>query len=359
MAANHPRPVQTRPGQSEGPNGAAPPRPALYCVVPRDLSPNLFEALRRHYGDDPNVHVIMDRRAAPLEAGDRPAGRERRGLEPHRLSAVPEQVGQLPRQLRRHAGRLLFVEAGEIAGRRARNEEGNRLAARYQAGDARAMDEIYLRFFDLVSGYARGFVRNREDAEDVAQEVFTRLMTAIARYKVGGPSPFVGWLLLITRNAAVDVLRLNGRELPHDPAELDERVESAGGAEEDAEIVAVLDRLSPSDLSFLIGRLPEAQREVMQMRYDLDLELDEIAATLGKQRNAVDQLHSRGLRTLKSKLDAVERRRSAPSSRRRMPTLTRLKPAPVLTGRRFALSRSPGNPRAFASPASRWSTRRW
>jgi hypothetical protein len=45
----------------------------IYCVVPPELADELFEKLKAHYADDPNVEVIVDRRAAD---------RRRRGAPP-------------------------------------------------------------------------------------------------------------------------------------------------------------------------------------------------------------------------------------------------------------------------------------
>ena len=34
----------------------------IYCVVPQELAPELYEKLADYYADDPNVEVIIDRR---------------------------------------------------------------------------------------------------------------------------------------------------------------------------------------------------------------------------------------------------------------------------------------------------------
>jgi hypothetical protein len=36
----------------------------IYCVVPQELAPELYEKLADYYADDPNVEVIIDRRKA-------------------------------------------------------------------------------------------------------------------------------------------------------------------------------------------------------------------------------------------------------------------------------------------------------
>jgi len=47
----------------------------IYCVVPEELVPELFDRLNDYYADDPHVEVIVDRRKS---GGSLPAGGERR-----------------------------------------------------------------------------------------------------------------------------------------------------------------------------------------------------------------------------------------------------------------------------------------
>ena len=51
----------------------------IYCVVPPSMKGELFDKLTRYYRDDPNVTVIVDRRANEGgEPGPKPADRGRR-----------------------------------------------------------------------------------------------------------------------------------------------------------------------------------------------------------------------------------------------------------------------------------------
>ena len=46
----------------------------IYCVVPQELAPELYEKLADYYADDPNVEVIIDRRDGPDRRAGKPAG---------------------------------------------------------------------------------------------------------------------------------------------------------------------------------------------------------------------------------------------------------------------------------------------
>src|ERR1700761_101426 len=81
-----------------------------------------------------------------------------------------------------------------------------RAVARAKQGDRAAMRFLYLRYADNVYGYARSIVHNDHDAEDIVQQVFTRVLTAIEGYEQRSV-PFSAWLLRITHNMAIDHVR--------------------------------------------------------------------------------------------------------------------------------------------------------
>jgi hypothetical protein len=54
----------------------------IYCVVPQALADELYDKLADYYEDDPNVTVIIDRRAQGGEPGDHPAHTDRRRQRP-------------------------------------------------------------------------------------------------------------------------------------------------------------------------------------------------------------------------------------------------------------------------------------
>jgi hypothetical protein len=63
----------------------------IYCVVPQELAPELYEKLADYYSDDPNVEVIIDRRKA--ERRDATDGGGQRTIRDRRRPRVP---GEFP-----------------------------------------------------------------------------------------------------------------------------------------------------------------------------------------------------------------------------------------------------------------------
>lgn len=106
------------------------------------------------------------------------------------------------------------------------------------SGDAQAATALVRRYQGRVFGLARTIVREPALAEEVAQEAFVRVWRHAAAYdsRRGAVST---WLLTITRNLAIDALRLK-REEPVDPQVLLTRllaVEPADEAAMDEEFV--------------------------------------------------------------------------------------------------------------------------
>ncbi len=63
----------------------------IYCVVPQELAPELYEKLADYYADDPNVEVIIDRREGERRGeGD---GGGQRQIRDRRRARIP---GEFP-----------------------------------------------------------------------------------------------------------------------------------------------------------------------------------------------------------------------------------------------------------------------
>ena len=67
----------------------------IYCVVPEELAPELYDKMKSYYADDPNVEVIIDRRKAERRDGPDGNGTHRRELRDRRRPRVPGEFPQL------------------------------------------------------------------------------------------------------------------------------------------------------------------------------------------------------------------------------------------------------------------------
>jgi RNA polymerase sigma-70 factor (ECF subfamily) len=161
--------------------------------------------------------------------------------------------------------------------------------ARAKQGDHAAIRFLYLRYADNIYGYARSIVRNDQDAEDIVQQVFTRMMTAIQNYEQRS-APFSAWLLRVTENLAIDYVRRRARvcEEPEEGASLDE-------PEHDGRHLRLI-------LGEAFAQLPPAQREIVVLRHVAGLSPKEIAERLGRSEDSIHGLHHRGRLALREAL---------------------------------------------------------
>ncbi|MBI5104340.1 MAG: hypothetical protein HZB46_05025 [Solirubrobacterales bacterium] len=65
----------------------------IYCVVPEELAPELYDKLASYYADDPNVKVIVDRRKSERRGAEGPDGGHQRERRDRRRPRVP---GEFP-----------------------------------------------------------------------------------------------------------------------------------------------------------------------------------------------------------------------------------------------------------------------
>ena len=203
-----------------------------------------------------------------------------------------------PTAVRAEADRLESSGRGERFRRRrlehSSDAEGVVLAAVINAkrGDEDAMRFLYLRYADNVYGYVCSIVRDEHEAEDVTQQIFAKLITALERYEPRSV-PFSAWILRIAHNAAIDSMR-SRRAVPCEEVRSPE-LEDASVARERAQ-----------DLQAAIAKLPEEQREVIVMRFVLGLSPREIAERIGRSEDAVHGLQHRGRLTLRRELTAMQ-----------------------------------------------------
>jgi RNA polymerase sigma-70 factor (ECF subfamily) len=160
--------------------------------------------------------------------------------------------------------------------------------ARAKAGDSEGLHYLYVRYADDVLRYVTSFVRDHHEAEDITQNVFAKMMTAIKKYEQR-EVPFDAWILRVARNAALDHLRAK-RAIPTEEVRLTDTGSAQTG----------LDR--GRALRQALEELPEDQREVLVLRHIVGLSPVEIAGTLDKTESSVHGLHHRGRRSLRASL---------------------------------------------------------
>jgi len=163
--------------------------------------------------------------------------------------------------------------------------------------DAAAFERLYLGYRDRIYWYLRGRTADDEDAADLTQQVFLRVLDALPQYQPRR-GPFAAWLFGIARHMAADAHRRRRATVAWEvvPAALHPV------AETDLE-AAALRRDDLDRLDALVRALDREKREVLALRFAARLTVPEIAAVIGKREDATRKYLARTLQTLKERYD--------------------------------------------------------
>jgi len=163
-------------------------------------------------------------------------------------------------------------------------------------GDQAALADLYDWYMPRVYRYAVARVGNTSDAEDLTEEVFLRMLGAIGTFR-WKDVPFSSWIFRIAHNhVATHFRRAAQRGGPTTPIPeelIDWRHDVAGSIEH---------RITLEEVRAATERLPEAQREVIALRFAVGLSIADTAKTLGKREGNVKALQHKAVAKLQKML---------------------------------------------------------
>ena len=173
------------------------------------------------------------------------------------------------------------------------------LALAYIDGNNRAFDELLTRNQEKIFTYIMYVVKDEDLANDLFQETFLKVITKLQNHQYADSGKFLWWLTRIAHNVIIDYYRAQKSDKVVDaPRENDLsnlRSDNVmdGNRENELSNAQVL-----KDVKRLMDALPEAQRDVVYMRFYQELSFKEIAkltnvsinTSLGRMRYALINL---------------------------------------------------------------------
>jgi len=167
---------------------------------------------------------------------------------------------------------------------------------RLRRGDPRAFEELVIAYQHRVFGVALRMLRNRSEAEEIAQEVFLRVHGAVEDFR--GEAKLSTWLYAITSRLCLNRLAAGERRVAREGQETLERLTA------DVDPAAQLERGElEAALQRAITELPEERRIVVVLRDLEGLPYEEIAEALDLPINTVRSRLHRARLDLKAKLE--------------------------------------------------------
>jgi RNA polymerase sigma factor (sigma-70 family) len=177
------------------------------------------------------------------------------------------------------------------------HDDDHALIARARGGDLDAYGALVARHQDVAFRTAYVISGNAAEAEEAAQEAFVKAHAALGRFREG--APWRPWLLTIVANEARNRRRSAGRrEHLAVRAAAAEPPRSEASAES-----AVLLAQRREAVHEALARLAERDREVVFLRFFLDLTEAETAAALGCRPGTVKSRLHRALERLRAHLE--------------------------------------------------------
>lgn len=160
-----------------------------------------------------------------------------------------------------------------------------------QGGSNDALAALYEFYFPRVFRFVAARLGSGEDAEDVTEEIFLKIINNIGKFSWRG-LPFGAWVFRIARNEVVSHVRR--QRYRSGTSQLDESIE-----DDSQDYVAEVERQAQLDIVREAAEtLPEAQRQVVALRFGAGLSVAETAASLGKSENNVKVLQHKAIAKL-------------------------------------------------------------
>lgn len=173
-------------------------------------------------------------------------------------------------------------------------QRDRRLVERFQEGDHTAFDTLYRRYFARLQRFCLKRVGDPHEAEEIAQEAFTRALRALP--DLAGERRFYPWMTVIAGRLCVDHHRRRGRSEPTATVELG----SVDGGQD-----AIVEQADFALLGRALERLAPRHREVLGFREEKGWSYQQIAEHYGVPVGTVEALLFRARKALKREFLAV------------------------------------------------------
>lgn len=178
------------------------------------------------------------------------------------------------------------------------NLSDKELVMRYQAGDVSCFQILVDRYQNKVYSYIMMLVRDRQLADDLFQDTFLKIIRTIKGDAYKEEGKFIQFAMRIAHNLIIDYFRKEKRLPMVDPTKEDYDMLANARMKDPSVEERIITEQIYDDLRKMINRLPDEQREVLNLRFYSDMSYKEIAdvtnvsinTALGRMRYALINL---------------------------------------------------------------------
>ena len=169
----------------------------------------------------------------------------------------------------------------------------------YAAGDAAAFEQLYARHRGKLYRYLQRQLRDNAVADELFQDVWQRVIASRSGWKPD--AGFATWLYTIAHHRLGDHWR-SLKHRPSAPADADERMARVADPDTPERVLSEFERRR--QLQLALDDLPEEQREVLLLRLEQELTLEEIGEVTGVGRETVKSRLRYAMDKLRARLPA-------------------------------------------------------
>jgi len=178
--------------------------------------------------------------------------------------------------------------------------DDNTIKGKFDAGadNESALASLYEAYFDKIARYAYYRIGDRNEAEDIAGEVFLKALESLKSYKERGV-PMQAWLYRIAHNLVIDYYRKmqKRKTVPIDDVEIEGGISPVAIAERNIDLERVKKAME---------RLTHEQREVLGLRFFGGLSSREAGHVLNKSDGAVREMQRAAIEKLRNILSTED-----------------------------------------------------
>lgn len=176
-----------------------------------------------------------------------------------------------------------------------KNLSDDELITLYTEGRNEAFDELLNRYKDKLYSYIYMLVQNRDLAEDLFQDTFTKVIVTLKSNRYNKKDRFLGFLFRVAHNLMIDVFRQEQNAQFISPTEAGYDLFNNNDLADPSHEEEISNNQILSDIRRLVTYLPDNQQEIIQMRYYKNMSFKEIAdlqhisinTALGRVRYAI------------------------------------------------------------------------
>jgi RNA polymerase sigma-70 factor, ECF subfamily len=172
------------------------------------------------------------------------------------------------------------------------------LIERLKNDDKAAFDEIFNYYYPRLYNFSKRILKIEDEIDDILQNVFLKIW--LNRYKINNPETFNSFIFTITRNALLNLIRLNANNQAF-KEEFSKRIISSEYVTQNyiefREIKTAIDQI--------IYKLPEKRQKIFLLSRNEGLSHNEIAQKLNISEKTVEDHITHSIRFLKKSLSEI------------------------------------------------------